>query len=192
MAGRADTVIEVVNVTKVYRSGVVALRNVTFSCSFGEKVLIAGPNGSGKSTLLKILAGIIRPSRGRVTVLNHVPYQRKKEFLRSIGVFFSTKPFLIPDIPVVESLRLVAAVYEVPWKTALKRIENLMRVLRVDEHLLRRPPRTLSLGQRTKFEIIASLLHKPKLVLLDEPFTGLDPDSASLSHDTLRAWMQQC
>ena len=169
--------IEVIGVTKVYRNGVVALNNVTFDCDPGEKVLIVGPNGSGKSTLLKILAGVIRPSRGHVTVLGYVPYERRKEFLRSLGVFFSSKPFLIPDIPVIESLRLVSAIYDIPWKEALVRIERSMKILNLDRDLLRRTPRTMSLGQRMKFEIIASLLHEPAIVLLDEPFTGLDPDS---------------
>ena len=169
--------IEAINVSKTYSNGVTALNNITFVCNHNEKVLVLGPNGSGKSTLLKILAGIVKPTKGYVKVLGFVPYKREKEFLKSIGVFLSSKPFLIPDIPVIESLRLVSVIYGISWKESLKRIEKLMRILNLDQDLLRRSPRTMSLGQRMKFEIIASLLHEPMVVLLDEPFIGLDPDS---------------
>jgi len=153
-----------------------ALRDVTFSVERGEMVGVIGPNGAGKTTLLKILSGVLYPDGGSVSVLGSVPTKREKKFLRSITYFTGQRGFLsltIWDLPPVDGYELIRHIYGIPEREFRKRLKYLAELLDVED-LIRTPLRKLSLGERTKVELVAALLHFPDLVLLDEPTIGLD------------------
>lgn len=150
-----------------------AVKGVSFTVEEGEIVGYIGPNGSGKTTTLKMLSGLIRPTYGTVEVGGFVPSERKKEFKKMFSIVMGQKNQLWWDLPAQESFELFRAVYEVDKKTYLKRKDMLTELLEVGD-LLDKPVRTLSLGERMKMEIIGSLLHNPRLLLLDEPTLGLD------------------
>ncbi|RKY93530.1 MAG: hypothetical protein DRQ06_06575 [Candidatus Hydrothermota bacterium] len=153
-----------------------ALRDVSFSIERGEMVGIIGPNGAGKTTLLKILSGVLYPDSGSVSVLGYIPTRREKEFLRSITYFTGQRGFLsltIWDLPPVDGYELIRHIYGIPESEYRRRLKYLVELLDVED-LIRTPLRKLSLGERTKVELVAALLHFPDLVLLDEPTIGLD------------------
>lgn len=158
---------------KENKKRVKALKDVSFTVQKGELVGFIGPNGAGKTTTMKILSGLLYPSSGFVSVLDHDPFLKSRDFLKEISVVFGQKNQLWWDLPVINSFEFNKAIYEIKDKEYEKTLNELVSLLNVSE-LLYTPARKLSLGQRMKMELIASLLHRPKVLFLDEPTLGLD------------------
>jgi len=150
-----------------------ALCEATFSVERGEMVALLGPNGAGKTTTLKLLAGLLHPSAGRAEVAGYLPWQRRPEFLRRLAMVAGNRSQLTWDIPPMDSWRVLAAIYGVPPAEFRATVDELVALLGLEE-LLARPVRNLSLGERMKCELVASLVHRPSLLFLDEPTLGLD------------------
>ncbi len=150
-----------------------ALRGISFSIKQGELVGFIGPNGAGKTTTLKILSGLLFPTSGFVQVLGYNPWDRNPQFLKEISVVFGQKNQLWWDLPAIETFELNRVIYEIAQKKYEERINFLTNLLSV-KNLLNIPVRRLSFGQRMRLELMASLLHKPKVLFLDEPTIGLD------------------
>jgi len=150
-----------------------ALKGISFAIQTGELVGFIGPNGAGKTTTLKILSGLLYPTSGFVEVLEHDPWARKPEFLKQISLVMGQKNQLWWDLPAIETFELNRAIYEIPTHIYEENLKELVELLEV-EKLLNTPVRKLSLGQRMRMELVAALLHKPKVLFLDEPTIGLD------------------
>lgn len=150
-----------------------ALSDVSFTIRDGEMVGYIGPNGAGKSSTIKILSGILTPDSGTVLVDGRIPYKNRIEHVRQIGVVFGQRSQLWWDVPVIDSFELLKDIYSIPNEKYHKNLDELTELLNLQE-LLRSPARQLSLGQRMRCEIAASLLHSPKILFLDEPTIGLD------------------
>jgi len=150
-----------------------AISELSFSIKEGELVGYIGENGSGKSTTIKMLVGIYPPTSGIIKCLDKDPFEERLDYVKDIGVVFGNRSLLTYDIAPKYSLDLYAAIYDIPAKKAVEIYTGFSKRLKV-EHLLDVPVRKLSLGERMKFEIIASLMHKPKIIFLDEPTIGLD------------------
>jgi ABC-2 type transport system ATP-binding protein len=150
-----------------------AVREVSFQIEAGEVVGFLGGNGAGKTTTLKLLSGLIHPSGGELEVAGHRPFRRQRAFLEAITLVMGQKQQLIWDLPPLDSLRVNAAVYGIDDHEARRRIGELAEMLELGEELTR-PVRKLSLGQRMKAELLAALLHRPRVLFLDEPTLGLD------------------
>lgn len=150
-----------------------ALDHVSFSIDDGEMVGYIGPNGAGKSSTIKILSGILTPDSGTVLVDGRIPYKNRIEHVREIGVVFGQRSQLWWDVPVIDSFELLKDIYSIPDEKYRSNLEELTELLNLKE-LLRSPARQLSLGQRMRCEIAASLLHSPRILFLDEPTIGLD------------------
>jgi ABC-2 type transport system ATP-binding protein len=151
-----------------------AVQEVSFSIEPGEVVGFLGGNGAGKTTTLKLLSGLIHPSAGQLEVAGHRPWKRERPFLEAITLVMGQKQQLIWDLPPLDSLRVNAAVYGIDELEARRRIAELAEMLELGEAELTRPVRKLSLGQRMKAELLAALLHRPRVLFLDEPTLGLD------------------
>ena len=162
-----------------------AIDNISFSISDGEMVGYIGPNGAGKSTTIKILSGILTPDSGTCLVNGQVPWKDRKEYVRQIGVVFGQRSQLWWDIPVMDSFELLQAIYSIPASKYRSKLDELTQLLNLEE-LLKTPTRQLSLGQRMRCEIAASLLHEPKLLFLDEPTIGLDAVSKIAVRDFIK------
>ncbi|URN95148.1 MAG: ATP-binding cassette domain-containing protein [Candidatus Pristimantibacillus lignocellulolyticus] len=152
---------------------VTAVKDITFQIPQGEICGYIGENGAGKSTTIKMLTGILVPTSGDLLVNGYVPHRDREKFVNGIGVVFGQRSQLWWDIGVIESFQLLRKVYGVPQADFNKRLNNLVERLQLGD-LLNRPVRKLSLGQRMRCEIVASLLHNPSIVFLDEPTIGLD------------------
>lgn len=150
-----------------------ALSDVSFTIGDGEMVGYIGPNGAGKSSTIKILSGILTPESGSCLVDGRIPWKDRKEHVRQIGVVFGQRSQLWWDIPVIDSFELLKDIYSISPAVYRHNMEELTELLHLQE-LLRMPTRQLSLGQRMRCEIAASLLHSPKILFLDEPTIGLD------------------
>ena len=150
-----------------------ALKGITFTVEKGEVVGYLGPNGSGKSTTLKILSGVLHPDEGRVSVLGFTPWERRREFLERIGVMFGHRTFLFWEIPVIDTFLFYKEAYGIDKETFEDRLGQLSEILDIGEYL-EKPARELSLGERIRCELALTLLHDPDIVLLDEPFLGMD------------------
>lgn len=150
-----------------------ALRGITFTIQPGELVGFIGPNGAGKTTTLKTLSGLLYPTSGFVEVLEYDPWKRKTEFLKQIALVMGQKNQLWWDLPAIETFELNRAIYEIPAKEYRENLKELTDLLEIGK-LLNTPVRKLSLGQRMRMELTAALLHKPKVLFLDEPTIGLD------------------
>ena len=150
-----------------------AVKGLTFSIGRGEKVGLIGENGAGKSTTLKMLTGIIVPTGGRLEVLGHVPWKERRQLALNIGVVFGQRPQLLWDIPVEETFKLLKTMYRIPKDVYEAVYGEALHRLGL-EPLLNTPVRHLSLGQRMRCDLAASLLHAPAVVFLDEPTIGLD------------------
>lgn len=164
-----------------------AVKDVTFSIQPGEIVGFLGANGAGKTTTLKMLSGLIHPTSGSVRVAGHEPFKRQSDFLRSITLMMGQKEQLIWDLPALDALRINAAVYELPdavYQTRLKELTGLLGL----EGKLDQPIRKLSLGERMKCELMASLLHQPQVLFLDEPTLGLDVNAQMMIRTFLREY----
>jgi ABC-2 type transport system ATP-binding protein len=150
-----------------------AVRQISFTIQEGEMVGFLGPNGAGKTTTLKMLSGILHPTGGDASVLGYTPWERKKDFKMQFAIVMGQKTQLWWDLPANESLYLNKTIYEIDDKSYQDTLGELTEMLDV-QHLLKVQVRRLSLGERMKLELIAALIHKPRLVFLDEPTIGLD------------------
>ena len=150
-----------------------ALKDVSLRVESGEIVGLVGANGAGKTTLVKVLAGIIHPSAGKVRVLGHQPWERHNDFRRQIALIMGQKAQLWWDLPAADCFLLLREIYQVPHAKFNANLEELVSALGVKDQL-NIQIRRLSLGERMKMELIAALLHQPKVVYLDEPTIGLD------------------
>jgi ABC-2 type transport system ATP-binding protein len=150
-----------------------ALKGVSLQVSGGEIVGLVGANGAGKTTLVKLLAGIIHPSSGEAKVLGHTPWERDNEFRRQIALIMGQKAQLWWDLPAADCFLLLREIYALPEKKFRDNLGHLTHALGVEKQL-NTPIRRLSLGERMKMELIATLLHQPKVVFMDEPTIGLD------------------
>jgi viologen exporter family transport system ATP-binding protein len=167
-----------------------AVKGITFDIAPGEIVGFLGPNGAGKTTALKMLTGLVKPTSGEVTVAGHTPFRRQAAFLNQITLVMGQKQQLIWDLPAMDSLRINAAVYEIPEADAKARIKELADMLGLDQELTQ-PVRKLSLGERMKAELLAALLHRPKVLFLDEPTLGLDVNAQAAVRQFLRGYIEQ-
>lgn len=150
-----------------------AVDDISFSIKRGEIVGFIGPNGAGKSTTVKILSGILYPDAGEVKINGFVPYKQRKQYVKNIGVVFGQKSQLNWDLPLIESFELMKFIYKIPQKKYEENLSLFSRLLDM-ESFINQPVRQLSLGQRMRGDIVASLLHSPEIVFLDEPTIGLD------------------
>lgn len=150
-----------------------ALQDISFSINEGETVGYIGPNGAGKSSTIKILSGILTPDSGSCVVNGFIPYKNRVEYVKTIGVVFGQRSQLWWDIPVIDSFELLKNIYSVPQAKYKNNLDELVTLLNLEE-IIKIPVRQLSLGQRMRCEIAASLLHSPELLFLDEPTIGLD------------------
>ncbi len=150
-----------------------ALKGISFDIGEGELVGFLGPNGAGKTTTLKILSGILYPSGGEASVLGHVPWKREPVYQKQFSIVMGQKNQLWWDLPAQESFTLNREIYEVDEKTYLSNLAELTELFDIRE-LIDVPVRKLSMGQRMKCELVAALLHSPRVLFLDEPTIGLD------------------
>lgn len=162
-----------------------ALREVSFTIQDGEMVGYIGPNGAGKSSTIKILSGILTPDSGNCLVDGRIPWKNRIEHVRDIGVVFGQRSQLWWDVPVIDSFELLKDIYSISEQTYRSNLDELSELLNLGE-LLRSPTRQLSLGQRMRCEIAASLLHSPRILFLDEPTIGLDAVSKLAVRDFIR------
>ena len=155
------------------RQEVRAVDGISFDLAPGEIVGFLGPNGAGKTTTLKMLAGLLHPTAGEVTVLGRVPWKRERAFLRQITLVMGQRNQLVWDIPAIHTFELNRVIYRIPPEDYRRILGELTELLDLGP-LLNKPVRNLSLGERMKCEIAAALLHRPSVVFLDEPTIGLD------------------
>ena len=150
-----------------------AVDNISFTVEEGVICGILGPNGAGKSTTIKMLCGALYPTSGEMEVINYRPYADRKKYVREIGAVFGQRSQLIWDIPPVDSFNMNRAIYGIPSTEYDSRLKELAALFEIQE-VMHKPTRVLSLGERMKCEFIMAMLHKPKIVFLDEPTIGLD------------------
>lgn len=162
-----------------------AVKNVSFSIEKGEIVGYIGPNGAGKSTTIKMLSGILLPTAGNIRVNGLDPFKDRKKYVSNIGVVFGQRSQLSWDIPAEDTFDLLKDIYDLSDKEYQKTKTELVNLLNIQE-VMKQPVRSLSLGQRMRCEIAASLLHKPKILFLDEPTIGLDAESKKIVRDFIK------
>lgn len=205
-----STVISVNNLTKHYKvykkepglSGslkalfsrayetVKAVDDISFEIEQGELIGFIGPNGAGKTTTLKVLSGLLYPTSGKVSVLGYNPWDRKPAFQKQFSLVMGQKNQLWWDLPAIESFLLNKAIYEIPDKQYNDTLDKLVKLLDVKD-VLKIQVRKLSLGQRMKCELIAALLHNPKVLFLDEPTIGLDVVMQKVMRDFIRDYNKE-
>ncbi len=168
------------------RETVRAVDDIAFAIRSGETVGLIGPNGAGKSTTIKMLTGILRPTAGEVNVLGLTPYKDRRRHARQIGVVFGQRTQLWWDLAVIEALRLLARIYRVSAEDFKRRLELFDETLALSD-FLDRQVRKLSLGQRMRCDLAASLLHNPPLLFLDEPTIGMDVAVKARMRDFIRS-----
>ena len=151
-----------------------AVKNISFEVEKGEMIAFIGPNGAGKSTTIKMLTGILYPNKGSVKVLDIDPKKDRKKLAYQIGTVFGQKEQLWTHLTPYDNFKFFAAIYDIPEYAAEKKIEELIELFELGE-FINTPVRSLSLGQRIRCEIVAALIHEPKVLFLDEPTIGLDP-----------------
>ena len=167
-----------------------AVKNISFDIDSGDIIGFLGPNGAGKTTTLKMLSGILYPTSGEVHVFGYCPWKRQKEFKMKYSMVLGQKSQLWPDLPASETFRLNQYIYEVDERKCKMLLDELTEYLDV-KHLLNVQVRRLSLGERMKLELIASLIHSPQLIFLDEPSIGLDLVSQKKIRSFIRYWNEQ-
>ena len=163
-----------------------ALNGISFSINQGELVGLIGPNGAGKSTTVKIMSGILTPDQGTCVIHGRIPWKQRMAHVADIGVVFGQRSQLWWDVPVMDSFSLLRDIYDIPEDDFRIRIAELTAALDIGD-ILKTPARQLSLGQRMRCELAAALLHRPKLLFLDEPTIGLD----AVSKLALRAFLKE-
>ena len=151
-----------------------AVKNINFEVEKGEIIAFIGPNGAGKSTTIKMLTGILYPSKGEIRVLGLDPTKERKKLSYEIGTVFGQKEQLWTHLTPYDNFKIFGAIYDIPEYQVEKKIEELKTLFELGE-FINTPVRNLSLGQRIRCEIVASLIHEPKVLFLDEPTIGLDP-----------------
>ena len=164
-----------------------AVQSVDFRIAQGEIVGFLGPNGAGKTTTLKMLSGLLHPTSGKASVLDFTPWELQPEYLRSMTLVMGQRNRLSWDIPAADSFLLNQAIYRLPddqYKATYKELDELLEL----EPLMKKPVRNLSLGERMKCEIAAGLLHRPKVLFLDEPTIGLDITGQARIREFLREY----
>ncbi len=162
-----------------------AVRGISFEMLEGELLGFIGPNGAGKSTTIKILTGILHPTSGNVKILGYIPWKQRRDLAYHIGTVFGQRPQLWYHLPAIDTFYLFGKIYELEDRFIKSRIGFLAEAFEI-EHLLETPVRKLSLGQRMRCEVAASFIHKPKLLLLDEPSIGLDVVAKQRIRDTIK------
>jgi ABC-2 type transport system ATP-binding protein len=167
-----------------------ALDDVSFRISAGERVGFLGPNGAGKTTTLKILSGLLHPSAGEATVAGYVPRERSVAFLKTITLVMGQKQQLLWDLPPAETYAMNRVLYDVPKAEADATLAELIELLDIGD-LIHKPSRQLSLGERMKCELAAALLHRPKVLFLDEPTIGLDVSMQARMRQFIREYNQR-
>jgi len=167
-----------------------AVEDVSFSISAGERVGFLGPNGAGKTTTLKVLSGLLHPTEGRVSVAGFVPKERQRGFLEQITLVMGQKQQLLWDLPPSETFLLNRAIYDIPRKQYEATVAELSELLELAP-LLGKPTRQLSLGERMKCELAVALLHRPKVLFLDEPTIGLDVSMQATVRGFVRAYNER-
>ncbi len=150
-----------------------AVDDISFTVEEGEILGFIGPNGAGKSTAIKMLTGILTPTSGEIVINGQVPYKNRKKYVKEIGVVFGQRTQLWWDLPLSETFTVLKEIYQIEDKAFKEKMDFLNQVLELDEFITS-PVRTLSLGQRMRADIAASLIHSPKVLFLDEPTIGLD------------------
>ena len=163
----------------------VAVDGISFRIAAGERVAFVGPNGAGKSTTVKVLSGILHPTSGGVRVAGLVPWRERTRLARRIGTVFGQRTQLWYHLPARDTFELLAHVYDQPRELARRRRSELVEAFGIGGYL-DRPVRQLSLGERMRCELVASLLHAPEILFLDEPTIGLDVSAKAVIRDTLR------
>jgi ABC-2 type transport system ATP-binding protein len=167
-----------------------AVADLSFRIAEGERVGFLGPNGAGKTTTLKILSGLLHPTSGTVKVGGFVPYSRAPDFLKQITLVMGQKQQLLWDLPPAETYAMNRAIYDVPKAQADETIRELTALLDVGD-LVEKPTRQLSLGERMKCELIAALLHRPRVLFLDEPTIGLDVSMQEKMREFIRTYNER-
>jgi ABC-2 type transport system ATP-binding protein len=167
-----------------------AVEELSFRIADGERVGFLGPNGAGKTTTLKVLAGLLHPTSGAVRVGGFVPQTRDPRFLKMITLVMGQKQQLLWDLPPSETYAMNRAIYDVPRAEADATIEELVELLEIGD-LVSKPTRQLSLGERMKCELVAALLHKPRVLFLDEPTIGLDVAMQAKMREFIRGYNER-
>lgn len=163
-----------------------AIDDISFEIKRGEKVAFIGPNGAGKSTTIKLLIGIFQPSSGSIRVFDKDPFVDRKKIAYKIGIVFGQRSQLWYHLPAIDSFTLLATIYDINRKNLKERLEYLSEIFQLS-HFISRPVKELSLGERMRCELVASLLHNPEILFLDEPTIGLD----IISKDAIRHLIHQ-
>jgi len=172
------------------REEVKAVDGVTFRVGAGERVGFLGPNGAGKTTTLKVLSGLLHPTSGHVSVAEHTPQDRSPDFLRKITLVMGQKQQLLWDLPPSETFLLNRAIYDIPRPQYDETLAELTDLLGL-RGLLDKPTRQLSLGERMKCELAVALLHRPRVLFLDEPTIGLDVTMQATVRGFVRAYNER-
>lgn len=163
---------------------VTAIHELTLNINAGERIAFIGPNGAGKSTTIKMLTGILHPTSGRVEVLGLIPWENRYELGYKIGTVFGQRTQLWYHLPPSDTFALLSKIYEIDQKVYEKRLKELIGLFEINS-VLNKPVRQLSLGERMRCEIVASLLHNPQILFLDEPTIGLDINAKLMIRDLL-------
>lgn len=163
---------------------IIAVNNISFSLVPGERVAFIGPNGAGKSTTIKMLTGILFPSAGSINILGFNPTKDRKKLAYQIGTVFGQRSQLLPNLPLTDSFEFFGVMYDLSNEEIKKRIVELTALFDLTS-FIDQPVRKLSLGQRMRAEVAVSLIHKPKIILLDEPTIGLDVVAKKALRDLL-------
>ena len=150
-----------------------AVDNISFSVEEGSVCGILGPNGAGKSTTIKMLCGALYPTSGKIVSMGCTPHENRKKYVAKIGAVFGQRSQLVWDIPPIDSFNMNRAIYGITSENYKERLEELSTLFEIEE-VMHKPTRVLSLGERMKCEFIMAMLHRPKIVFLDEPTIGLD------------------
>ena len=163
-----------------------AVNDLSFTIEKGEMVGFIGPNGAGKSSTIKMLSGILCPDSGSISVAGYIPYKQRKAYVGNIGVVFGQKSQLQWDLPVIDSFELLRAIYRIPEEKYKRNLERFTEMLDM-KGFINQPVRQLSLGQRMRSDIVASLLHSPEIVFFDEPTIGVD----IIGKETIRNFIKE-
>lgn len=163
-----------------------AVNDLSFTIEKGEMVGFIGPNGAGKSSTIKMLSGILCPDKGSITVGGFIPYKQRKAYVGNIGVVFGQKSQLQWDLPVIDSFELLRAIYRIPEEKYKNNLDRFTEMLDM-KSFINQPVRQLSLGQRMRADIVASLLHSPEIVFFDEPTIGVD----IIGKETIRSFIKE-